>query len=134
MDPDTLRLLSDWGQYVLTGLAGGLAAVWATLGRRDRALGGRIDGLAQQLTDLTAGAAPMARCAAHSERMAGLEARLAATVTADRLDHSIVRAHQRMDGFESRIAKMEGILEGIDRTVNRIEQHMIEHGPRAGDR
>lgn len=140
MDPDTLRLLSDWGQYLLTGAAGVALGAWASLGRRNRALSDQITAAAHavstaqaRLDVLDSTRVDPARCAVQSERLSVLEARVSGYVTADKLDQSIGRAHARMDLFESRIGRMEGLLEGIDRSVARIEQHLLEHGPRAGD-
>lgn len=133
MDPDTLRVVSDWARYLLTGLVSGGVAVWASLGRRDRGLSERIDALSAHVAAIAEGQVPMARCAAQNGRIDVLDARLAATVTSDKLDTSITRAHQRMDLFESRIGRMEGLLKGIDRSLGRIEAHLLEHGPRAGD-
>lgn len=140
MDPQTVKLLSDWAQYLLTGAAGGLLAVWAALGRRDRGLAEQIAASREvcaavitRVEVLESRRVDPARCAQQSERTAVLEARVAAFVTAEKLDQSIGRAHARMDQFESRIGRMEGLLEGIDRSVSRIEQHLLEHGPRARD-
>lgn len=134
---DWMRIGSDWLQLGVAGACGGVLALWAALGRRDRALTLRQDRvvldvhtLEQRMTRLEATGATPAQCAAHVARIVALEEARRLGVTHEDMKH----AHMRMDAFEAKIGHMTGLLEGIGIAVNRIHQHLLEYGPRAGDR
>lgn len=140
MDPDLTRIVSDWARYVISGVVGGGIALWSSLGRRDRQLGERIAQVAAEcrahglrLERVDATAVPLHGPAGLSERITALESSRGTLVTREHLDGSLTRAHARMDGLEKGLAEIAGRLTGIDSSLGRIEQHLLEHGPRAGD-
>jgi len=137
MDTDWFRIGSDWLQLAVAGACGGVIALWTSLGRRDRALMLRQDAAAldvhtleQRIARLEATGATPAQCAAHVARIVALEEARRLGVTHEDMKH----AHIRMDAFEGKIGHMTGLLEGIGTAVNRIHQHLLEYGPRAGER
>ncbi|MBK8638045.1 MAG: hypothetical protein IPN92_07045 [Chromatiaceae bacterium] len=137
---DWAHLASDWLQFVVAGACGGGLALWAALGRRERAFLAQLQGLAtriaaeqahqdQLLTKLENGRVTTAECVARGQRMAALESALRLGVSHEDLK----RAHVRMDTFESKLGHITGLLEGLGHALERVEQHLLAHGPRAGD-
>lgn len=142
IDPAWAKVASDWAMFGLGILGGAGAAVWGYLRRRDSGVHARLDavqaqaiavaeGLAERLAALEATSHPgPAVCAAHSERLARIEEGLRVGVThADMGD-----AHKRMDQFEAQISKIMGTLTAIEHQTGMLVQHLLEHGPRVGDR
>lgn len=142
IDPGWAKVISDWVLFALGGVGGLGLGLWASLGRRDRALSAQITALGKHLderlapvetriTRIETVSHPTAdSCARHGERLAALE-------RANSLapgHPELARAHERMDDFEREVGRMTGLLEGISHTVARIDQFMMEHGPRANGR
>jgi len=135
-----VKIASDWLQFGVAGAAGGAIAIWASLGRRDSSLAStlaalradldtRLSNVMERLTRIEAGGVPAGQCASHIARIVALETAGRTGVTHD----DIARAHHRMDVFEGQVGRMTGLLEGISHSMDRLETHMMQHGPRAGD-
>lgn len=136
MDAGWAKVATDWAQFLLTGAAGGISAVWVLLGRRHRAIAQELRDQASAHADLKAQLAQMELahsnsplCRDHIQRTIAIETAIRLGVTKD----DITRAHVRMDGFEGRVSKIDGLLVGISNNVNDILSHLLKQGSHPGE-
>lgn len=143
IDPSWAKVWTDWAQWALGVLGAAAILVWtmmrrrheevardvrsidALLHERQAAMGQRIGTVEQAIARCDA-----AGCAMMPPRMSRLEEAIERMPSHD----DLARAHSRIDQVANSMSRVEGHVTGISATVARIEAHLLEHGPRAGDR
>ncbi len=129
-----MRLYWDMAQFTATAAVGiyvyfsqrsqarreALVAMERRVDESLDALGSRLGRIELRL----ATAPEQSTCAAAHVRMAALETRVAGGVTVE----DIKRAHMRIDTVSEAVADLRGTLRRIERTMDMINQYLVERG------
>jgi len=128
-EADYVRIASDWGRFILSGIVGGSLAAWATLARRDTAAAEFLRKIDTRLA-VVESHPPGPDCQAHKARMSALEIQIGKSLG----QADIVRTHERIDKLTQSVGEISGTVHRIECSVDMMSQHLLAHGPRTGDR
>lgn len=134
MMTDWPRFFSDWAQYLATGIAGMMAAVWTLLGRRHSLVLSRLDLLADRVSQAERASSQIPdRCHAHLARLASIEDGLRTgpqhsdlNALREKHDVGMARVHDRVDRMEQSLGRIEGNLDAMQRTLHLIHTTMMQ--------
>jgi hypothetical protein len=128
IDPAWAKVATDWAIFGLGSLGAGLGAAWMLLHRKHDGYVVRLATISGCVDD-------------HAQRLAKVEAVQASqpghadlAALTRQVHDGLGRSHARMDEIGAALGRVEGGMNGVQITVARLETHLLEHGPRAGER
>jgi hypothetical protein len=155
LDAGWAKVLTDWLQWGLGTMGAAGLLVWGVFHRRSQTVVDELRGLRshtdarQKDLGVRVGMVEqtMARCDASGgcsslvprlvrieEAMDRAPNHVDLNAVREKADAGLLRVHERVDRMELSLGRIEGQLGGVAENVTLLKTHILEHGPRAGDR